>query len=119
MTEQENELRDKVEVAVVQKDVKAGKQKAGLTPSVHDDKKSDERKNCGSRESRSSEVLDRDNDKNSDEPVKAPPKKKTKRNVLHDSDDDNDDDGEDKSEIADKKQKSEAESNTVKPKIDK
>ncbi len=39
MTEQENELQAKVEVAVGEKDEKAGKQKAGLTPSVQDDEK--------------------------------------------------------------------------------
>ncbi len=39
VSEQENELGAKIEVAVGEKDEKAGKQKAGLTSSVQDDKK--------------------------------------------------------------------------------
>ncbi len=119
VSEQENELRAQIEVAVEKKDENAGKQKAELTPSVQDDEKNEmEEKTveAGKTATRSSEVFDRDNDKDSDQSVKAPPKKKTKQNQILDSDDDNDDDGENKSKIADRKRKNEADPNTAKTK---
>ncbi len=39
VSEQENELQAKIEVAVWEKDENAGKQKNAVTPSVQDDKK--------------------------------------------------------------------------------
>ncbi len=71
---------------------------------------------AGKPATRSSEVFDRDNGKDSNQSVKAPPNKKTMQNVIHDSDDDNDDDGEDRSKINSRKRTSEADPNTAKTK---
>ncbi len=119
VSEQENELQAKIEVAVWEKDENAGKQKDAVTSSVQDDEKNKVEEKTVEAEkpaTRSSEEFDRDNYKDSDEPVKTPPKKKTKQVNLHNSDDENDVDGEDKRKIARRKRTTEPDPNTAKKK---